>query len=253
MPEKRRSPPLERSLTVLEAILGHPQAVGLPDLAVRLGLPRQTVHRLLVQLERTGMVLRDPSRERYSAGPGLSRLAFATLRSLNQSAPVRVILKELVDDLGETCNIGVLDGLDYVYLQHIECRWPLRLQVDIGSRMEAYTVAGGKVLLAHMRPELCARLLRSRKLKALTPHTFTRIAELEDELARARAQGYALNDQECMEGIVGAAVPVADPNGIAAAAVGVQGPLPRLTLKACERHIPRMRQAADRIARVWFG
>lgn len=253
MPEKRRSPALERSLAVLEAILAHPQAVGLPDLAAWLNLPRQSVHRLLVQLERAGMVLRDPSRERYSAGPRLSRLAFATLRSLNQSAPVRLILKELVDDIGETCNIGVLDDLDYVYLQRIECDWPLRLHLDIGSRMEAHSVSGGKVLLAHMRPELCGRLLRSRKLKASTSHTKARIGELEAELAKVRAQGYALNDQERMEGIVGAAVPVIAPNGIVAAAVGVQGPLPRLTLKACERHVPRMRQAADRIARVWYG
>jgi DNA-binding IclR family transcriptional regulator len=198
------------------------------------------VHRLLVQLERAGMVLRDPSRERYSAGPRLSRLAFATLRSLNQSAPVRSILKELVEDIGETCNIGVLDNLDYVYLQRIECDWPLRLHMEIGSRMDAHSVSGGKVLLANLEPSLCGRLLRSRKLKAITPHTMTRIGEIEAELAKVRAQGYALNDQERMEGIV-------------IAAVGVQGPLPRLTLKACERHVPRMRQAADRIARVWFG
>jgi DNA-binding IclR family transcriptional regulator len=253
MPEKHRAPAIERSLAVLEAILGHPQAVGLPDLSAWLGLPRQTVHRLLVQLERAGMVLRDPSRERYSAGPRLSRFAFATLRSLNQSAPVRSILKELVEDIGETCNIGVLDNLDYVYLQRIECDWPLRLHMEIGSRMDAHSVSGGKVLLANLEPSLCGRLLRSRKLKASTPHTLIRIGEIEAELAKVRAQGYALNDQERMQGIVGAAVPVIDANGIVIAAVGVQGPLPRLTLKACERHVARMRQAADRIARVWFG
>jgi DNA-binding IclR family transcriptional regulator len=253
MPEQHRAPAIERSLAVLEAILGHPQAVGLPDLAASLGLPRQTVHRLLVQLERAGMVLRDPSRERYSVGPRLSRLAFATLRSLNQSAPVRSILKELVEDIGETCNVGVLDDLEYVYLQRIECDWPLRLHMQIGSRMDAHSVSGGKVLLAHMGPDLCGRLLRSRKLRASTSRTLTRVSELEAELAKVRSQGFALNDQERMEGIVGAAVPVVDPNGLVTAAVGVQGPLPRLTLKACERHVPRMRQAADRIARVWFG
>jgi DNA-binding IclR family transcriptional regulator len=253
MPERQRAPAIERSLAVLEAILGHPQAVGLPDLSAWLGLPRQTVHRLLVQLERAGMVLRDPSRERYSAGPRLSRFAFATLRSLNQSAPVRSILRELVNDIGETCDVGVLDDLDYVYLQRIECDWPLRLDVEIGSRLDAHSVSGGKVLLANLDASLRGRLLRSRKLKASTPHTLTRIVEIEAELAKVREQGYALSDQERMEGIVGAAVPVIGAKGIVIAAVGVQGPLPRLTLKACECHVPRMRQAADRIARVWFG
>ena len=67
-----------------------------------------------------------------------------------------------------------------------------------------------------------------------------------------RALGFALNNQENMDGIVGAAVPVVDRKGTVLAAVGMQGPLPRLTLEACERFVPRMRLAAKRIARVWF-
>lgn len=252
MPTTQRSSALEKALAVLEAVSDQPQAVGLPDLAVRLELPRQTVHRLLVQLERAGLVVRDPSRERFSVGPRLSRLAFGTLRSLNQAAPIRSILQDLVDEIGETCNIGVLDGLEYVYLQRIECQWPLRLHMEIGSRMDAHAVSGGKALLANLDPTLCQRLLRSRKLQAGTSHTVTRVAALEGQLARIRAQGFALNNQESMDGIVGAAVPIFDLKGNVLAAVGMQGPLPRLTLKACERHVPRMQQAAKRIAREWF-
>jgi DNA-binding IclR family transcriptional regulator len=243
---------IEKALAVLEAVSDQPQAVGLPDLAVRLELPRQTVHRLLGQLERAGLVVRDPSRERYSVGPRVAKLSFATLRSLNQAAPIRSILQDLVDEIGETCNVGVLDGLDYVYLQRIECDWPLRLHMEIGSRRSAYSVSGGKVLLAHLDAKLCRRLLRSRKLRPATSHTLVRVAELEAELAKIRELGFALNDQEYMDGIVGAAVPVIDPKGNVLAAVGMQGPLPRLTVVACEKSVPRMRHAAKRIARVWF-
>ena len=91
MPSDVRSSALEKALSVLEAVSDQTQAVGLPDLAVRLRLPRQTVHRVLGQLEKLKLVIRDRSRERYSVGPRLSRLAFVTLRSLNQSAPVRLI------------------------------------------------------------------------------------------------------------------------------------------------------------------
>jgi IclR family acetate operon transcriptional repressor len=246
-----RSSAIEKALAVLDAVSDQPQAVGLPDLAARLELPRQTVHRLLGQLERAGLVVRDPSRERYSVGPRLAELSFATLRSLNQAAPIRSILQDLVDEIGETCNVGVLDGLDYVYLQRIECDWPLRLHVEIGGRMGAHCVSGGKVLLANLDAKLRQRLLRNRKLKPSTPHTLIRVAELEAELAKIRERGFALNNQENMDGIVGAAVPIIDPKGNVLAAVGLQGPLPRLTLKACERFVPRMRHAAERIARVW--
>jgi DNA-binding IclR family transcriptional regulator len=247
-----RSSAIEKALAVLDALSDQPQAVGLPDLSVRLELPRQTVHRLLGQLERAGLVVRDPTRERYSVGPRLAKLSFATLRSLNQAAPIRAILQSLVEEIGETCNIGVLDGLDYVYLQRIECDWPLRLHIEIGSRLGAHSVSGGKVLLANLDAKLGRRLLRSRKLAPATSHTIIRVGELEAELAKIRKLGFALNDQENMDGIVGAAVPVVDPKGNVLAAVGVQGPLPRLTLEACRRFVPRMRQAAERIARVWF-
>jgi DNA-binding IclR family transcriptional regulator len=182
----------------------------------------------------------------------LSRLAFGTLRSLNQSAPIRVILQDLVDEIGETCNIGVLGDLDYVYLQRIECHWPLRLHQDVGARVPAHTVSGGKVLLANLEPGLGRRLLKARKLKASTSRTITRIADLEAEFAKVRTNGFALNNQERLDGIVGASVPVLDPDGNVLAAVGMHGPLPRVTIRACERHVPRLRQAAERVARVWF-
>jgi IclR family acetate operon transcriptional repressor len=252
MPRDNRSSALEKALSVLEAVSDQPQAVGLPDLAARLGLPRQTVHRVLGQLETLRLIIRDRSRERYSVGPRLSKLAFVTLRSLNQSAPVRLILQELVDDIGETCNVGLLDDLDYVYLQRIECQWPLRLHLEVGTRMAAHTVSGGKMLLAYLDPALSRRLLKARKLKAATSHTLTGVADLEAAFARIRADGFALNNQERMDGIVGIAVPVFDPERNVLAAVGMHGPLPRLTVKACERHAPRLQLAAERIARVWF-
>jgi DNA-binding IclR family transcriptional regulator len=252
MPTNSRSSALEKALSVLEAVSDQPQAVGLPDLAARLGLPRQTVHRVLGQLEALRLVIRDRSRERYSVGPRLSKLAFVTLRSLNQSAPIGLILQDLVDDVGETCNVGVLDDLDYVFLQRIECKWPLRLYQEVGTRIAAHTVSGGKVLLAYLDAGLSRRLLKAHKLKAATSQTLTSVTDLEAEFARIRATSFALNNQERLEGVVGAAVPIFDPDGNVLAAVGMQGPLPRLTIKACERHVPRLQQAAERIARVWF-
>lgn len=252
MPTQNRLSALEKALAVLEAVGDQSHAVGLPDLAAQLSLPRQTVHRVLGQLESLRLVIRDPSRERYSVGPRLAALSLGTLRSLNQSAPIRVILEDLVEDIGETCNIGVLRDLDYIYLQRIECQWPLRLHHEVGHRVPAHAVSGGKVLLAHLDPALSRRLLKSRKLKACTANTITRVAELESELAKARADGFALNNQERLDGIVGVAVPVFDPGGNILASVGMHGPVPRLTIRACERHVGRLRQAAQRIARVWF-
>jgi len=252
MPRDSRSSALEKALSVLEAVGDQSHAVGLPDLAARLGLPRQTVHRVLGQLEKLRLVIRDHSRERYSVGPRLSRLAFATLRSLNQSAPVRLILQDLVDEFGESCNVGVLDDLDYVFLQLVECQWPLRLYQEAGTRIPAHTVSGGKLLLSYLDPANSRRRVKGRKLKASTSYTLTSPAELEAEFERIRAAGYALNNQERFEGMIGVAVPIFDPIGNVLAALGMHGPLTRISMKTCERHVPRLQQAAERIARVWL-
>lgn len=242
---------LDKALRVLEAVSDQPQAVGLPDLSVRLGMPRQTVHRILVQLEENQLIIRNHARDRYSVGPRLSRLALGALRSENQGAPIRRILQDLVDDVDETCNISVLDGLEMIYLYRIECRWPLRILVQPGTRVPAYCHAGGKVLLAYLPDRLRHKLLTMAKLRAYTEFTHTRPAELEATLAEVRKQGYGINFDEYSAGIGGIGVPILDQNGRALAAVAIQGPTVRLNAKKALQHLPRLQAAAKRLGKVW--
>ena len=160
-------------------------------------------------------------------------------------------MQELVDEVGETCNIGVLDGLDYVYVERIECEWPLRIHLEVGNRSPAHCLSGGKVLLAHLEPKACARLLRSRKLVSRTSRTLTRAADIEAELEVVRTQDYGMNDQENFEGIVAIAVPIRDASERVVAALTMHGPMPRMTLERCKESVPRLRRAAQRIAQAW--
>ena len=237
---------------VLEAISEQPQAVGLPDLTVRLGLPRQTVHRILMQLEENGLILRDPARDRFSVGPRLSRLSLAALSSGNQSAPLRAILTRLVDEVQETSNVGVLDGMEFVYLERIECHWSLRVHLQAGSRVPAYCTSGGKVLLAHTPDDIRERLLLSGTLRAHTQRTLTEPAKLETDFARIRRKGYALNDQEYTVGIIGVAVPILSPDGRALGALALHGPEPRFTLSAAKQQVGGLK-SADRSACQGLG
>lgn len=248
---QERGSALDKALAVLEAITSQSQPIGLPDLSARLALPRQTVHRVLVQLEAAGLVVRDPSRDRFSVGPRLSTLALAALQTHNQSAPIRAILQALVDDVGETCNIGVLDGMQFVYLERIECHWSLRVHLQAGSRVPAYCTSGGKVMLAHLDEGVRARLLASVRLEPHTENTITRVADLEADLAQVRARGYAVNDQEFTIGIIGVAVPVIDRRGRVVAALAAHGPAPRLDLQRAIGFVPRLEQAASAMARAW--
>lgn len=249
--EGDRRSALDKAIHVLEAVVAHPRPVGLPDLTAELGLPRQTIHRVLQQLAENGLLIRDPSRDRYAIGPRLSHLAMAALRSNNHGAPVRAILTEVVAEVGETCNVGVLDGLDFVYLDRVECSWSLRVHLTAGSRVPAYCTSGGKVLLAYLDQPLRNALIRSRKLQAFTDTTVTTPTVLEAELNQIRAQAFALNNEEYTVGIIGAAVPILDAQGRALAALALHGPSPRLSLARARSLVPKLRTAASRLARVW--
>lgn len=242
---------LDKATLVLEAIVAYPRPVGLPDLTADLGLPRQTIHRILQQLSDNGLIIRDPSRDRYAVGPRLSRLAMATLNSENHRAPLRAILTDVVADVEETCNFGVLDGLEFMYVDRLECSWSLRVHLSAGSRVPAHCTSGGKALLAHLDKSLRDTLIRSRKLETFTEHTITNPDRLEAELDEILTQGYALNNEEHTVGVVGAAVPIIAADGRALGALALHGPSQRLTIAEAKTHVPRLRTAAIHLATIW--
>lgn len=248
---QRRGSALERALWVLDAIVEQPQPIGLPDIAARVELPRQTVHRILQQLEASQLIVRNPARDRFSVGPGLSRLSLAALASDNQSTPVRMILQWLVDEVQETCNIGVLKGMDLFYLERIECDWPLRIQLQAGSSVPAHCTAGGKVMLAHLPASIRRRLLETAPLEKCTDNTITDVGTLEDVFSKIRDDGYALNIEEFSIGMTAVAVPIFDGRGRVLAALAAQGPLVRISKERALALAPLLSEAANRISLAW--
>ncbi len=242
---------LNKALAVLEMITSQPQAIGLPDLATRLQMPRQTAHRILRQLEEQNLIIRDPTRDRFIVGPRLSRLATAALFSENHNLPTRAILRQLVADIGESCNIGVLDGLHFMYLDRIQAENSLRVHLDVGSRVPAHCTSGGKMLLACLSPGTSHDLLRANPLSRYTGQTLTEPGELAANLAMAREAGYARNDEEFTAGIVGVAVPIYNQAGEAIAAVACHAPSARRSLAELERCVPQLRAAADSLSQYW--
>lgn len=248
--ERSRGSALEKALLVLDTITKQPQSIGLPDIASGAGLPRQTAHRVLQQLERSGLVARDVARDRFLVGPRLSQLALAALYSENQSAPVRGILTRLVDDVQETCKIGILRGMQFVAVERVECKQPLRIQLE-SPFAPAHCTAGGKAQLAYMPAEMRARLLRSAKLKAETSRSVTDPGQLEQELAEIRRKGYAVCVEELADGLTAVGVPILDRAGRPRAALTVHGPLVRLPESRAAAFAPRMKQTVEELATLW--
>ena len=249
----RREAALENSstlkaLSVLEALARAPGAVTLTELMQATGLPKPSLHRTLSLFEDAGFVQREPAGRAYAVGHRLASLGLAILRNDAAATLRRAILRQLVADVGETCNLAMLRKGEVVYLDRIEADWPLRLHLPVGSTVPAHCSASGKLLLALLPAEERDALVASLPLPRHTEHTITDRALLAKELDRIVAADYSVDDEEYVVGVACVAVPVRLASGEAIAAVAVHAATARLPLQRAIELAPRLKEAAQRIA-----
>ena len=246
-----RGSALEKAVVVLNAIASSAHAVSLAELSESIEMPRQTIHRILQSLSATNLIIRAPNKDRYVVGPELTRLSVRALTTLNTRPPIRSILQELVEQTGETCNVGVLDQGEVVYIERIEGHSPLRLQLDIGSRVPGYCTAIGKLLIAYQHKNVRTRLIRTINLKRFTAHTLVTPAVLEQAFSEIRSNACSINNQENVEGLIAVAVPIRDQAGKVLAGLAVHGSITRMDQQKVLSYLPQMREKAERIAGIW--
>lgn len=242
---------LEKALNVLEVILEQPQSIGLPDLTDRLGMSRQSLHRLLQQMHEQGLIVKIPNRDRFAVGARLSKLAFDTIRSANQGIPILATIQKVVAELGESCTLGVVAGRDYVYIERVECTREPRIHIVTGIQLPAHITSGGKAMMAFLPDTVRARTVETLDLVPFTKNTITDPDELMAELDAIRERGYAIGNQEYAEGIIGVGVPVLAPEGYAVASLGMHAPAHRVTVKDAPEYANKLQAAARRLAEIW--
>jgi len=240
---------LQKGFSLLERLVEGAHPLTLAELASQLDLPKATIHRLLKSLEDARLVTRDLSGKRYVLGDRLTRLSLRALVFSARTLPVRAILERLVAELGESINLGVLEGTSVTYLQRVECNWPLRTYLSAGSRVPLHCTATGKLFLALMPTALRAALLDEIELRAYAPNTITSRKRLEAELARIRDERLAVNNEEFMLGAVGLSVPIVDASGEMVAGLALHAPVARLSVDAARKHAPALRRAAEKLTR----
>jgi len=235
---------LLRGLLLLERIAQSDHALSLAELAQAVDLPKPTVHRMLRQLSAHGFVAQAPGDRRYMVSRRLSRLAVATMQRGAVHADRHAILERLVAEVGETCNLTMLDGTEVVYVDRVESHWPLQMTLQAGSRVPIHCTASGKLLFALLPARTRQRLLRTLKLQRHTPGTLTDPVALDAELTRIREARVGTDNQEFLEGLVATAVPVLDSQGQVIAALAMHGPVGRLSLARALSLVPQLRAAA---------
>ncbi|GAY09499.1 transcriptional regulator, IclR family [Pseudonocardia sp. N23] len=234
---------VERTFELLEAMSDLGGTAGLSQLAARLGLPLPTIHRLVRTLVDLGYVRQQPSRE-YALGPRLMRLGEHASRLLGTWAMPH--LRDLVDEIGESANLAMLDGDHVVYTAQVPGVHSMRMFTEVGRRAQVHCTAVGKAMLALMPREQADVIVRGSVMTPQTGHTIVTLDGFHTELARVKEMGYAVDNEEQEIGV--RCVAVAVPGRTPRAAFSISGPSPRMTDALIHRAVPLLRRAAEGVA-----
>ncbi len=255
MRQQRRSPPHLRTgdgrlITVVEVLAGLSRPPTVAQLGQHLGVSRPQAYRIAAALEREGVIARHPVSGRLMFGLRLARAAVRAA-SLSPLAPLwRPILHSVVDEIGETCNLLTFPAATPTYLDRVEARWPLAIHMHVGSRVPLHCTAGGKLFLANLPGPARDALLAHLPLPQLTPRTATTEAVLKERLAAVAMDGFAVDDEEFMEGMVAIAVPVRDGSQRFLAGLAIHAPTARQSVASLRNLLPRLHAAAAAIAAI---
>ncbi len=230
---------LLKGLAVLEAIADmQGKARVIEDVAAHTGLTRSNAHRTLQTLIHAGYVERDPGDGSYRGTLKMFALGVRQQGQLDVRKIAPPHMAALAHDSGETIHLSILDGANVIYIDKIDSIQPIRAYSMVGGRAPAHAVATGKALLATQTPAYLDTL--PARLERFTAATITQRDELKAELAKALRVGYAINRGEWRDAVGGLAAPVFNGFERPVAALGISGPLERLTPARMKALAPRL-------------
>ena len=239
---------LERAFAILEAIAGSDDAVSLAELSRATGLHTSTTFHLIKTLVLLGYVRQDEAK-RYRIGPRLfmqAAGAFNEIELVNFATPH---LKQLVEETGETAHLAVRADSGIAVIAKVDARSSIRTSERVGIVRPAHCTAIGKVLLAELPSDELETYLRTGPFQAFAAKTITDPELLRAEIKRVAAAGFACDDAEFSEEVRCIAAPVRNYTRQTVAALGISGPLWRVTLPDIPRLSARVSAVAAELSR----
>lgn len=240
-----------RLLTLLEEIARIGAPVAPHELLDRVDLPKATLHRLMTALQDQGFLQKLPDGRSIPARRTFG-MAANILSAMRIPTAVSALLRELSEEIGETCNIAICKDGRMIYTDRAETKWPLQISLPIGSKIPLHCSASGKTWLASMAPGQAERLFSSGPLERYAPNTITSPEALLAEVEHARLRGWSEDNEEFIEGMTALAVPIHDAEGRLFSTLSFHAPVQRMPIaKAREQAEILHRTARDMTALIF--
>jgi IclR family acetate operon transcriptional repressor len=237
---------LDRALGLLSD-LARADEKTLTELSLKTGMAPSTAHRLLVTMQRHGIVAYDETTQNWMVGVEAFRIGSSFVRRMKVVQAGRPIMRELMEATGETANLGVADAGEVVFVSQVETHEAIRAFFPPGTRGPMHASGIGKALLSELPRDSVQRILQKRGLYSFTPKTLTSTDALFADLNRIRNRGWSVDDEERNIGMRCLAAPIYNEHGEAVAGVSISGPSVRLSDEKLGEYGPVVKRAAARI------
>jgi DNA-binding IclR family transcriptional regulator len=245
---------LGRAFAILEEVARHREGIGLADLSKRVGLHNSTAFQLAKTLVSLGYIRQEHDSRRYRVGRPLFALAASALDEIEMVSLATPILEELSAKTGESSHFAVRMGDAIIVIARTSGPGAFQLAERVGVVRPAHCTALGKVILAALAPDQLERFLARVELTPSTEKSITKAPALLREIETVRRTGIGFDDGEFNSEVRCVAVPVKDFTGQNVGALGISGPVWRLSMQALEGHAKVVRAAARRLSHeLGFG
>jgi IclR family transcriptional regulator, acetate operon repressor len=243
---------LDRGLTLLQALAKEGNVI-LTDLALRVGMPPSSAHRVLATLQKHGFVEFDESTQEWAVGVEAFRVGSAYLVRSNLVEAAGKVMRDLMEETGETANLAISEGGDVVFISQVETHNPIRAFFRPGTRVHMQASGIGKALLADLPRKKIEEILLKTGLPEFTSKTLTSPDALFADLEETRKRGWSFDDEERYSGMRCVAAAIYNSFGDAIAGISVSGPTVRFPDYVVSELGPKVMRAAGEVTIMLGG
>ncbi|NKB26444.1 MAG: hypothetical protein GKR99_02320 [Rhodobacteraceae bacterium] len=237
----RNSP--RRILEIIEAICLNPEAATAARLSQSLEIPSPTIYRWLDALSEERFIAPTASGH-YVPGERFRDLILNSLQYEPKVTERRSLLRSLSDQLKETVSLSIPHGTKLIYFDRLESHWPFQVNLKVGAPLPLHCCASGKLYLSTLDPKAAMGVFERIAKTEFARNTITTKSAFAAELEKIRTQGYAIDNEEWFDDMVGAAVPIFGDSGALMACLSTHALTTRKSVDDLEKDIPQMRDFA---------
>ena len=245
----RTSP--RRILNILEEILLDPDNFTAKKISHKLEIPLATVYRHIETLCDERFLIADNSKK-YIPGPKIRNIILHSLPYEPNFTLRRSYLRKLTEEIKETVSLSVPIGTKLVYFDRIEFHWPMQLNLEAGDHLPLHASASGKLYLSSIIEDKVIQIFKNIKTPKTAKNTIIDISDFKKELKKIKKQGYAFDDEEWFNGMVGISVPIFNSNRELCFCLSTHTAKSRKDLNDLKKILPNMLSSANNLKKVLF-